>query len=325
MYAHTLTDLQVPDEGKDGAFPWKKVWQKGLVHLWYGQPEMPNVFRHLVRAYVAHHLHHHEEVPEWAIAANAWFNGMPPPWPPKDWDFNLAYDIEQLRIKRGGKLPPGVRPLSNYMKNQLWNLANRPIGKGKGGPEAVPSTAAVPPTASSSAPAAAPKAAKPPPPASSEAPEAGASMSAATVQPEAVPSTAAVPPTALSSAPAAAPKAAKPPPPYPAVPPEAVPPTALSSAPAAVPLVPPPPYPPPPPGYPGPGHQEPPPLPPKHPSPGQPEPESPLPPLPPLAILDREPTPKSWDQDPRRSPMGVCWSKPHPSGAPNVASVNDMD
>ena len=190
MYAHTLKDLQVPDEGKDGEFPWNKVWQDKLVHRWYGQPEMPNGFKDLLRVYVAHHLHHQREVPEWAIGANAWFNGMAPPWPPKHWDFNLAYDIEQLRIKRGGKLPPGVRPLSADMKNQLRNLANRPIGKGKGGPGAAaffdPNAGLLGGDFDANL-------------ASSEVPE---------VPPNAVPSTAALPPTA--SAPAAPPKAAEP-------------------------------------------------------------------------------------------------------------------
>ena len=190
MYAHTLKDLQVPDEGKDGEFPWNKVWQDKLVHRWYGQPEMPNGFKDLLRVYVAHHLHHQREVPEWAIGANAWFNGMAPPWPPKHWDFNLAYDIEQLRIKRGGKLPPGVRPLSAHMKNQLRDLANRPKGKGKGGPGAAaffdPNAGLLGGDFDANL-------------ASSEVPE---------VPPNAVPSTAALPPTA--SAPAAPPKAAEP-------------------------------------------------------------------------------------------------------------------
>ena len=139
MYAHTLKDLQVPDEGKDGEFPWNKVWQDKLVHRWYGQPEMPNGFKGLLRVYVAHHLDHHREVPEWAIGANAWFNGMAPPWPPKHWDFNLAYDIEQLRIKRGGKLPPNVYPLTRYMRHMLSDLANGPCaGPGGAEPESEP-------------------------------------------------------------------------------------------------------------------------------------------------------------------------------------------
>ena len=379
MFAHTLMDLQVPDEGKDGAHLWTKVWQDKLVHRWYGQPEMPNEFKYLLRIFVAHHLFHRREVPEWAIGANAWFNGEAPPKPPEHWDFNLTYDIEQLRLKRGGKLPPGVGPLSTRMKNELWNLAKgvRPKGKGKGGPGAaalggdfnadLASSEAPEAGASMTMPATMGLAVDPNAAvlggdfnadlASSEAPEAGASSSEAPFMPpgtevppppplrpqdiwrlpflnpppaparppapgpphptEAVPSAAAVPPTALSSAPAAAPKAAKPQPPTAAVP------SAPCPAPAeakvgteptekgyiyrtetGVPMK----------------------IPPRIPAPGTaranslPQRASPPPPL------DGEPKPKSarvqWDLDPRR---GDGWSKPRPSGAPNVEQLNIMD
>ena len=135
MYAHTLKDLRVPDEGRDAGFPWHKVWQAKQVHRWYGQSEMPHRFCHLLRLYVANHLANGEEVPDWAIGANALFNGIAPPWQPKQCDFNLAYDIEQLRIKRGGKLPPNVYPLSRFMRNMLSDLANEAAHAGPGGAE----------------------------------------------------------------------------------------------------------------------------------------------------------------------------------------------
>ena len=133
MFAHTLMDLQVPDEGKDGAHLWNKVWQDKLVHRWYGQPEMPPRFCHLLRLYVANHLAHGKEVPDWAIGANAWFNRIAPPWRPKQCDFNLADDIEQLRIKRGGKLPPNVYTLTRFMRDRLSDLANEAAHAGPGG------------------------------------------------------------------------------------------------------------------------------------------------------------------------------------------------
>ena len=135
MFAHTLMDLQVPDEGTDGSSPWWKVWQKKKVHRWYGQPEMPIEFCYLLREYVEHHLANQVEVPDWAIGANALFNGIAPPWQSKQCDFNLAYDIEQLRIKRGGKLPPNVYPLSRFMRNMLSDLANEAAHAGPGGAE----------------------------------------------------------------------------------------------------------------------------------------------------------------------------------------------
>ena len=45
MYAHTLKDLQVPDEGKYGEFERDNVWQDRQVHRWYGQFEMPDEFK----------------------------------------------------------------------------------------------------------------------------------------------------------------------------------------------------------------------------------------------------------------------------------------
>ena len=108
MYAHTLKDLQVPDEGQWGQYAWNRVWQEKKVHRWYGQPEMPKEFRYLLKEYVEHQLEIEVEVPDWAMAANAWFNGVPPPYRPKQWDFGLADDIERLRTSRGGKLPPHV-------------------------------------------------------------------------------------------------------------------------------------------------------------------------------------------------------------------------
>ena len=135
MYAHTLKDLRVPDEGRDAGFPWYEVWKAKKVHRWYGQSEMPDRFYHLLRVYVSNHLARGEEVPDWAIGANAWFNGIAPPWRPKQCDFNLAYDIEQLRIKRGGKLPPNVYPLTRFMRDRLSDLANEAAHAGPGGAE----------------------------------------------------------------------------------------------------------------------------------------------------------------------------------------------
>ena len=96
------------------------------MHRWYGQPEMPIEFCYLLREYVEHHLANQVEVPDWAIGANAWFNRIAPPRRPKQCDFNLADDIEQLRIKRGGQLPPNVYPLSTWMRHRLRDLANGP-------------------------------------------------------------------------------------------------------------------------------------------------------------------------------------------------------
>ena len=87
------------------------------------------------------------------------------------------------------------------------------------------------------------------------------------------------------SEPAAAPKAPKPP-----VPPQPPPPT----------------YPPPPLGDPPPNQRRPPFVPPTRP------------------FWGWDPK-RQWDQDPRRSPVGMCWSKPRPSGAPNVGSLDDLD
>ena len=258
MYAHTLKDLRVPDEGRDAGFPWYEVWKAKKCTSWYGQSEMPHRFYHLLRAYVAHHLAHGEEVPDWAIGANAWFNGIAPPWQPKQRDFDLAYDIEQLRIKRGGKLPPNVYPLSRFMRNMLRDLANGPCA-GPSGEEPESEHPQVEPWSDGegqSEPAAAPQ---------SEPPS----------EPRSEP----------QSEPAAAPKAPKPP----------------------VPSQPPPPtYPPPPLGDPPPNQRRPPFVPPKTP------------------FWGWDPK-RQWDQDPRRSPVGMCWSKPRPSGAPNVGSLDDLD
>ena len=96
-FAHTLQQLQVPDEGPDGQSAWRRVWEEGKVHRWFGQPEMPALFKAHLQIYIAKQLDRKMDVPEWAIGANAWFNGVPPPWPPTHPDFNLAYDIDQLK------------------------------------------------------------------------------------------------------------------------------------------------------------------------------------------------------------------------------------
>ena len=113
MFAHSLEELEVPNEGQNGEYEWSHAWRDNKVDRWYGQYEG----RPLMRKYYSHeHMIREDKrlIPDWAHAWAIIHLSHVPVVPPKcglpDWGMQDA--LTELAKKRWQeKVPQTVPPV----------------------------------------------------------------------------------------------------------------------------------------------------------------------------------------------------------------------
>ena len=121
LYAHSLAELRLPDEGHNAKFGWPDIWKtKEGVHMWYGQPYSEDthaILRWRIDLEIASEP---QKVPDWAFAYAIIHMDLKPFRAPKELHWGFPQRIAALKAKRGGQLPPGVPPqLPNEMMHKL--------------------------------------------------------------------------------------------------------------------------------------------------------------------------------------------------------------
>ena len=116
LFAHSLAELRLPDEGPNAMFAWSDVWQrkpaegKGGVHKWYCQELAPEDHEILKWQFNRKIGREPLKVPDWAIAYAIVHMEFKPFRAPNEAYWGLPDQIEAPRALRGGRLPPGVPP-----------------------------------------------------------------------------------------------------------------------------------------------------------------------------------------------------------------------
>ena len=122
LFAHSLAELRLPDEGHNSKFEWTDIWTtKEGVHTWYGQAYSDDT--HSILSWRIHLEIASEplKVPDWAFAYAIIHMDLKPSRAPNELHWGFPQRIEALKAKRGGQLPPGVPPhLPNEMMHKLW-------------------------------------------------------------------------------------------------------------------------------------------------------------------------------------------------------------
>ena len=121
LFAHSLAELRLPDEGHNAKFQWADIWttQEG-VHTWYGQAYSDDT--HCILSWHIHSEIAREplKVPDWACAYAIIHMDLKPFRAPNKPCWGFPQCIEALKAQRGGQLPPGVpTQLPDYMMHKL--------------------------------------------------------------------------------------------------------------------------------------------------------------------------------------------------------------
>ena len=121
MFAHSLAELRLPDEGHNAKFQWTDIWpsQEG-VHTWYGQAYSDDT--HSILSWHIHSEIAREplKVPDCAFAYAIIHMDLKPVRAPNKPCWGFPQCIEALKAQRGGQLPPGVPlQLPDYMMHKL--------------------------------------------------------------------------------------------------------------------------------------------------------------------------------------------------------------
>ena len=130
LFAHSLAELRLPDEGHNAKFGWTDIWKtKEGVHMWYGQPYSEDthaILRWRIDLEIASEP---QKVPDWAFAYAIIHMDLKPFRAPNELHWGFPQRIAALKAKRGGQLPPGVPPqLPNEMMHKL-KCASQEVNK----------------------------------------------------------------------------------------------------------------------------------------------------------------------------------------------------
>ena len=120
LFAHSFSDLRLPDEGPNARFEWADVWRKNKVHTWYGQDfSLEN--QGILNFYFDREIKMDPlKVPDWAIAYAIVYMDYKPQRKPEERYWGMPRHIDALKKLRGGRLPPGVPPVPcDYIVRKL--------------------------------------------------------------------------------------------------------------------------------------------------------------------------------------------------------------
>ena len=122
LFAHSLAELSLPDEGHNAMFEWADIWTtKEGVHTWYGQAFTDDTHCILSWRINLEIASEPLKVPDWAIAYAIVHMDLKPFRAPNEPRWGFPQRIEALKAQRGGRLPPGVPPrLPDYMMRKLF-------------------------------------------------------------------------------------------------------------------------------------------------------------------------------------------------------------